>query len=416
MTPRLLVLSWVFPSAVQPGAGLFIRERMFRVGRLRPIVVVAPQPWFPGQSLVRRFRPNFRPMAPARETMDGVEIHRPRFFCIPGVLKWTDGFFMALGTLPLARRLVRERHVNLLDVHFGYPEGYAGRLLARWLGLPMVVTFRGKEHRQAASRLRPLLQSAVREARQVIAVSNPLRKLAIELGAAPERTHVVGNGIDLATFRPLPAAEARRALGLPERAHVLVTVGTLIEHKGFNRVFEVMRALLAQFPDLHYLVVGGPGPAGDDSAWLRQLARDLDLADRVHFTGPLRPDQLRVPLSAADVFVLATRYEGWSNVLLEAMACGLPVVTTEVGGNPQVVCRPELGRLVPFGDAEALRAALDEALRHPWDRERIRAYASENAWEARIPALLDVYDRALAVHARERVARTSPRSEASGAG
>ena len=84
-TPRLVVFSSLFPSAVQPNAGLFIRERMFRVGKHLPIVVVAPQPWFPGQQLIRWFRPHFRPMALKRETMDGIVVHRPRSFCTPGI-------------------------------------------------------------------------------------------------------------------------------------------------------------------------------------------------------------------------------------------------------------------------------------------------------------------------------------------
>ena len=105
MQPRLLVLSSLFPSRVQPSAGLFIRERMFRVGRVRPIVVVAPQPWFPGQSLIRRFRPHFRPMAPVRESMDGIEVHRPRFFSVPGLFKRFDGVLMALGSAWTVRRL-----------------------------------------------------------------------------------------------------------------------------------------------------------------------------------------------------------------------------------------------------------------------------------------------------------------------
>ncbi len=82
----------------------------------------------------------------------------------------------------------------------------------------------------------------------------------------------------------------------------------------------------------------------------------------MHFLGALPPESLKWPLSAADVFVLSTRNEGWANVFLEAMACGLPVVTTDVGGNAEVVCRPELGAVVPFGDAAALQQALDEAL------------------------------------------------------
>ena len=85
--PRLLVLSSLFPSAVQPAAGVFIRERMFRVAKSLPVVVVAPQPWFPFQGLIRRFRPHFRPMAARFEMMDGVQVHRPRFLCFPAILK-----------------------------------------------------------------------------------------------------------------------------------------------------------------------------------------------------------------------------------------------------------------------------------------------------------------------------------------
>ena len=114
-----------------------------------PIVVVAPQPWFPGQQLIRWFRPHFRPMALKREVMDGVVVHRPRFFCIPGILKWTDGLFMALSSFFVVRRIARDHHANIIDAHFGYPTGYAAVLLGRWLQLPVMLTLRGKEERQA---------------------------------------------------------------------------------------------------------------------------------------------------------------------------------------------------------------------------------------------------------------------------
>src|SRR5262245_19642529 len=92
--PRLLVFTQLFPSAAQPNAGLFIRERMFRVGRELPIVVVAPQPWFPLQGLIRFWRPHFRPIAVRFEVQDGFRVHRPRFLCIPGILKRADGLLM----------------------------------------------------------------------------------------------------------------------------------------------------------------------------------------------------------------------------------------------------------------------------------------------------------------------------------
>jgi glycosyltransferase involved in cell wall biosynthesis len=169
---------------------------------------------------------------------------------------------------------------------------------------------------------------------------------------------------------------------------VLVTVGGLVERKGFHRVIECLPALCAQFKELHYLVVGGPSPEGDWTARLQSQVVQLGLQSRVHFLGPLKPADLKVPLSAADVFVLATRNEGWANVFLEAMACGLPVVTTNVGGNAEVICQPELGTIVKFGDHDALRDAMAQALIHPWSHDEIRRYASSNTWDKRVAVLV----------------------------
>ena len=178
----------------------------------------------------------------------------------------------------------------------------------------------------------------------------------------PTRVQVIGNGVDLTKFTAVPRMDARRQLGLPDDAEVLVSVGTLVERKGFHRVIECLPKLLPAHPRLHFVVVGGAGPEGDMAAKLQKLVRTLRLEDRVHFLGPLPSDRLKVPLSAANVFVLATSYEGWANVFLEAMACGLPVVTTDVGGNAQVVNDRSLGRIVPFGDSQRLQEAIHEAL------------------------------------------------------
>ena len=395
ITPRLLVFSSLFPSAVQPNAGLFVRERMFRVGKHLPIVVVAPQPWFPGQQLIRWFRPHFRLMAAKREVMDGVIVHRPRFLCVPGLLKWTDGLFMALCSFLTVRRVVRDHRINILDAHFGYPTGYAAVLLGRWLKLPVMLTLRGKEERQARTPVASALKQAITGADQLITVSTALRTLAIGQGADSARVQVIGNGVDLTKFTSLPRREARRELRLPEDAEVLVSAGTLVERKGFHRVIECLPELLSAHPLLHFVIVGGAGPEGDISVKLRNLVRTLQLDDRVHFLGPYSSERLKVPLSAADVFVLATSYEGWANVFLEAMACGLPVVTTDVGGNAQVVNDRSLGRIVPFGDSKRLSEAIDEALRTSWDRPSIRAYAESNSWDRRMQPLIDAYHQLL---------------------
>lgn len=388
MAPQIVTLSSLFPSERQPMAGLFVRERAFRLGARLPLAVVAPQPWFPLQGLLRRWKPGFRPGAPASERQRGFEVRYPRFLSVPGMLKSLDGVFMALAAWPRLRALQREGRLDVIDAHFGYPDGRAASLLARWLGVPYTVTLRGTETRHAQDpALRPALQAALRGAARVFSVSESLRQVALQLGVPPERAIVVGNGVDLSRFYPLPQAEARAALGLPAQGPVLVSVGGLCERKGFHRVLACLPRLRQRHPGLTYLVVGGPSAEGDLTAQLRQQVHELALEGSVVFAGPQPPDALRQWLSAADVFVLATRNEGWANVFLEAMACGLPVVTTRVGGNAEVVNAPELGAVVPFGDEPALEAAVDAALSTSWDRVRIRAYAEANTWDRRIDVL-----------------------------
>ena len=396
--PRLVVLSALFPSPVQPHAGLFVRERMYRVAAHLPLTVVAPQPWFPGQGLLRRFRPHWRVPAPRHEIDRGVEVFRPRFLSFPSVFKSLDGVLMALGVLPTLRTLKRAGRLDVLDAHFAYPDGVAAVWLGRWLNCPVTVTLRGTEVRHVGdpTLLRQLVR-VFRKADRIIGVSDSLRRLAVRHGADPGCTTVVGNGVDTVRFRAIDRRSARQALGLPLDAPVLIGVGGLTERKGFHRVLDQLPRLRARYPTLQYLIVGGESAEGDWRARLQAQVDELGLSDGVHFCGAVAPDALHRYLSAADVFVLATRNEGWANVFLEAMACGLPVVTTDVGGNREVVVHDELGTVVPFGDAEALGAAIGEALARPWDRSAIVAHAQANDWDERVVRLLALFRE---LHAR----------------
>jgi teichuronic acid biosynthesis glycosyltransferase TuaC len=392
--PRVMVLASLFPHAGQPEAGLFVRERMFRVGAHVPLTVVSPKPWFPGQGLIRILRPNYRPAALSSERQGRFDVQFPKFWSLPAIGRKLDGASMAASTIGVARKLVREAGVNLIDAHFSYPDGYAATRIGKRLGLPVTITMRGTEltHSRDPAR-RPLLITALRDATRVFAVSESLKRLAVELGIESDKIRVIGNGVDLAKFRPIPRDRARAELTLPTDAPIIVSVGGLVERKGFHRVLECLPHLDQRFANLHYLVIGGPSAEGDMSQALRDQARQLGLQDRVIFTGPIDPNRLHLFLSAADVFVLSTRNEGWANVFLEAMACGLPVVATDVGGNREVVSRPDLGTIVPFGDADALKAAIEAALGRSWDRASIIDYARRNTWDSRVEIIVEEFAR-----------------------
>lgn len=396
--PAVVVLSSLFPSERQPMAGLFVRERMFRVGRDLPLSVVAPTPWFPLQGWLRRFRPAFRPGAPHHERQAGHDVWFPRFFSVPALLKQWDGAFMALCAYPRLKRLQRQGRLDVLDAHFAYPDGYAATRLKRWLGVPVCITLRGTESRLAADpAIRPLLRQALLEADQVLAVSTSLARVAQSLDVPAAKVRVVGNGVDIDRFQPLAQDEARRRLGIPPHARVIVTVGGLVERKGFHRVMACLPELRRRHGEVLYLVVGGPSPEGDWTGRLHALRDELGLGEAVRFLGPVAPRELAPVLSAADVFALSTRHEGWANVLLEAMACGLPVVATDVGGNAEVVCRDTLGALVPFDDHNALLEALGQALLRSWDRQAIRSHALANTWDERVRTLHEIFS---GLHAR----------------
>jgi len=393
--PTLLVYSSLFPSSTRPHAGLFIRERLRQVMPPVSAVVVSPQPWFPLQWLLRRLRPGYRPAIPRHEVRDGLEVFSPRFLALPGVGRRFDGFMMALCSYPTVRRQIHARGIDLIDAHFAYPDGYAASLLSRWLRVPYIVTLRGTEPRTCRSAaLRRRLLLALARAARVVTVANSLKETVAAAGADPTKIERVGNGVDIDRFHPVDRATARASLGLAGDAPVLVSVGGLVPRKGFHRVIDLLPALRKRWPGLHYLVIGGASPEGNYLPDLEQQVERLQLRECVHFLGAMAPDALKVPLSAADIFVLATENEGWANVFLEAMACGLPVVTTRVGGNPEVVASEALGRIVPLGDGAAMQAAIEELLHRPPDRAALRRHAEANAWRTRAVQLLAIYQRA----------------------
>jgi glycosyltransferase involved in cell wall biosynthesis len=208
------------------------------------------------------------------------------------------------------------------------------------------------------------------------------------LGVDGSKIQVVGNGVDTSKFQPVAKTRARRQFGISAEAKVLISVGGLVERKGFHRVIECLPGLRQHIPDLHYLIVGGASGEGDWTQRLKQQVKDLSLEDNVHFLGIMPPSDLKIPLSAADIFVLATRNEGWANVFLEAMACGLPVITTDVGGNREVICSDDLGTITPFGNKEQLQKAILNALSKIWDRCAIINYAKQNSWNNRVDIIV----------------------------
>jgi len=167
---------------------------------------------------------------------------------------------------------------------------------------------------------------------------------------------------------------------------VLLSVGHLIERKGHHLVIEA----LARLPAARLVIVGG----GPERAALQELAVRTGNADRVCFAGELAHAELPPLYRAADALVLASSREGCANVLLEAMACGTPVVATPVWGTPEIIADPVAGRLSDDRSVDALVRAIGDLLADPPLRSATRRYAERFSWQAAIELQLAVYRKA----------------------
>ena len=384
---RLLTFSTLFPNAEQPNHGIFVENRLRHLlasGEAQS-EVVAPVPFFPSGSAVFGEWGRLAHV-PRHEVRHGIEVHHPRYPVIPrvGMSLAPTLLYRATGRF-LDRLLAWGARIDAIDAHYLYPDGVAAVWLGRRLGVPVVITARGTDVNLIPRYRVPrrLIRGAMAGAAGLIAVSAALKAAMVGLGAPAEKVTVLRNGVETAVFRP-PAdrAAARAALGLTRPT--LISVGHLIERKGHHLVIEALRDL----PEWE-LIVAGDGP---ERARLAGLTRTLGLGERVRLLGARPHAELPALYGAADVLVLASSREGWANVLLESMACGTPVVATNIWGNPEVVQEPAAGVIVERG-AGAIAEGVRRVAAGTPDRAATRAYAERFSWDETTAGQLTLFRR-----------------------
>ena len=388
---RTLLFSTLYPSRARPLHGLFVETRLrelLRTGEVET-TVMAPVPWFP--SAHPRWG-DYAAMAatPARETRSGIDVLHPRYPVVPKVGMTVAPLLLAAASIGPIRRLIAEgRDFDLIDAHYFYRDAVAATMLARHFRKRVVVTARGSDL-NVISRYptaRWLMQWAARHADASIGVCSALAE-QIKPWTSSERVHVVRNGVDLQRFRPASAEDARRRLrtgGSP----LLLSVGHLVENKGHALVIDALAEIRRHFPDARLAIVG----QGPDRERLRERAALRGCEERVTFAGAVEHASMIDWYNAADVLVLASAREGWANVLLEALACGTPVVATRVGGSPEVVTDERVGRLVENRDGSSIAEAVQRLLRGKPDRETIRRYAEGFSWDSTSRAQIELFRR-----------------------
>jgi glycosyltransferase involved in cell wall biosynthesis len=334
---------------------------------------------------------------PMQRRDESLEVFHPRWIYPPGGTP--------INLISLYSRLVQQvREIRktfsfqLIDAHFGYPEGVVAAMLARKFGCPFTITLRGNEPMFAAYRYRGrCLRWAMKSASAVIAVSKPLRDFAIESGVEPNRAIVIPNGIDKHTFHPRDRDVCRARFGITDGAKTILSAGELIEAKGHHLIIRALRSLVDSGIDAKLFIAGGISSGGHPfERQIRNTIAELNLEGRVHLLGWVAPQQLSELMSAADIFAMASFAEGWPNVVNEALACGLPVIASNVGAVPELIPSKRYGSIVPARDVAALTTALKSGLEHSFDRAAIAAWGQSRSWDQVAREVIDVFQRVVA--------------------
>ncbi|MEM8799641.1 MAG: glycosyltransferase family 4 protein [Pseudomonadota bacterium] len=384
---NILVFSTLYPNASMPAHGVFVENRLRNLLSSGEVTahVIAPVPWFPFNS--RRFG-SYAQFArvPMREVRHGLTIEHPRYLVTPKIgWTFTPNAIYRAGLKTVRALMAEGKSFDMIDAHYFYPDGVAAVRLANTFDLPVTVTARGTDINliPQTPRARAQLVEASRGASHMIAVCQALKDTMIEIGMDGDKITVLRNGVDLELFTPQDRKMARKTYGITKKA--VVSVGGLIQRKAHDIAIRAV----AEMPDTELLIAG----KGEEEGALKTLVRTLGVKDRVRFLGLIPHEQLPVLYSAADIMSLTSSREGWANVLLEAMACGTPVVASSVWGTPEVVAAPEAGRLMRDRTPRAFVEAAQNLLNDYPNRAATRRYAERFSWDETTQGQLELFRR-----------------------
>jgi glycosyltransferase involved in cell wall biosynthesis len=373
---RVEVLTSLYPGSSRPFEGIFAERRWLGMSaRGHGVAVVQPLPITPGP-----FRASWREIAGmARQEMRGpIEVLRPRYLHLPGRARYNARAFARKG----ASTILGRARPDVVVADYAWPAAAVAPLLQSH-GIPLVVSGRGSDVLEVAGEagLKEELAAYLGLASHWCAVSEDLLRAMDGLGGRLGRGHLVANGVDLETFRPGDRAQGRKRVGEALEGRLVVCCGHLIARKDPLLALEAFAAGAGPGDRMAFL---GRGPL--ESA-LRERVAALGLAQRVRLVGEVKPVELAAWYAACNVLLLTSRREGRPNVVIEALACGRPVLATASGGTGELLQGCEERMLERGRDPEILGRKLGLLLESAPAADELRAMVEHLSWTASFEAL-----------------------------
>ena len=365
---RVAYISPYYPIKEQPHRGQSAYQTLLRLQDRAEIQVFCPLSTYPRWAQPRNYpytRTDLTWQAPG-----GLRARYIEYPALPGLGRLTNGLVCARAIFDSVQAFAPDVILN----YWLYPEGYAAMRVGRRLRVPVVLGSIGSDlNRIPDAVTRHWTRRALSGATMVVTVSEHLRRRAIsEFGVPPDRTRRIVNGVDTAIFHLADRRAARRDLGLSDDSRIVLYVGWIAPTKGLAELATAFGELAPRHERLEMILIGeGPMAA--------ELQTAVNGSARFRLAGRRDSREIARWMAAADLFCLPSWAEGCPNVVVEALACGRPVISTEVGGIPELVDAAFKGTLVAPRNPAALAAALDQALSRDWDEAAI-AEASRRDW------------------------------------
>lgn len=342
---KVLVLSYMFPDTHNPQLGIFIKREVASLSKRCELKVVSPRPWIFFKEWLG---------ANSESGTSVIDAYYPRYLPLPGhFFNPIKGWWFYIFTKRLISTIKNGFNFDVIHAHRAYPEGFAAILLGKFFKKPVVITVRGSDINLLPKQflMKRLIRSALQKASVVIAVSKDLKEKVYGLGVDENKIKLMPKGVNLEIFKPRDKQSIRKVLGLPADKTIVLYAGNLVAVKNPLAIVTAALRIPQDILKKCFFVFVGEG----------ELKQALDrkvhysrLEDYFLLTGAVLPEQIPPWMNAADIFVLPSISEGMPNVLYEAMACGLAVIASDVGGIIDTIEDGKNGLLFPFQDAQAL--------------------------------------------------------------
>lgn len=359
---RIAVATHFFPTSSQPNRGGPIYQMTRALSFLADVQVFCVDPLYPRYKFLQQ-RTFLNPEYDRSYSVPGVKVDYLRYRALPVLSRVLNGYNCGRLLTPYMRKF----RPDIIIGYFLYPEGFGAVSVGRNLKIPVIVGALGSDLLRIRSTfIRWAVRQTMRRASFVLTVSDELRERTIKFGIPPEKSRTIHNGFDFDIFKLADRDNARTELNIDSDVELVVFTGRLVPNKGLRELFKSVAILVPSRSRLRLVCIG----EGVMDRELRQRASKPDLKGHVKFVGNANPEEIARWLAASNVFCLPSHSEGCPNVVIEALACGRPIVASNVGGIPELV-DSRSGILVPPRDASRLADALSKALDYPWNQEEI---------------------------------------------